>query len=126
MASKVILMTALFDQLKSCVTELSEMYPEDSDFPLFITTINLMKTTNPSLLAKYIYDNMVPYEEKIMSRDEQFFMVKEFSEYTGHLDMNIFGKSKQYYSNMTKESQESLWKYSENIIRLAKATHLHA
>ena len=59
MASKTILMTALFDQFTSFISELQEMYPEDSDFPLYITSIRLLRNTNPSMIVKYIYDNTI-------------------------------------------------------------------
>jgi len=42
MASRVTLMTALFDQFTSFVSELSEMYPEDPDFSMFLTTVRLL------------------------------------------------------------------------------------
>jgi hypothetical protein len=119
-------MTALFDQLKSFMVELSEMYPEDSDFPLFITSLQLIKTTNPSMLIKYMYDNLTPFEEKIMSRDEKFFLDNSFSEYDGYIDMNLFGKLKGYVKDMSTISKESVWKYTQNVFRLVKATYLQA
>ena len=124
MASKTVLMSALFDQFTSFLSELSDMYPEDSDFSLFATSIRLLRATNPSMLAKYIYENTNQYEEKIMSRDEKFFLDTDFSEYSDYIeDMNIFGKLKQYVASMSDSSKESVWKYYQNIIRLAKACH---
>jgi hypothetical protein len=122
MASKTILMTALFDQFTSFLGELQEMYPEDTDFPLFITSIRLLKSTNPSMLSKYIYNNTNQFEDKIMSKDEKFFLDNDFSEYNEYVqDMDVFGKLKQYVKNMSPESKESVWKYCQNIIRLSKA-----
>jgi hypothetical protein len=124
MASKTVLMSALFDQFTSFLSELSDMYPADSDFSLFSTSIRLLRATNPSMLAKYIYENTNHYEEKIMSRDEKFFLDTDFSEYSDYIeDMNIFGKLKQYVASMSDSSKESVWKYCQNIIRLAKACY---
>lgn len=120
MASKTILMTALFDQFTSFISELQEMYPEDSDFPLYITSIRLLRNTNPSMLVKYIYDNTSQYEDKIMSKDENFFLDNNFAQST-QVDMNVFEKLKKYVINMSPESKESVWKYCQNIIRLTKA-----
>jgi hypothetical protein len=122
MASKTILMTALFDQFTSFIGELQEMYPDDTDFPMFITSIRVLKSTNPSMLSKYIYNNTNQFEDKIMSKDEKFFLDNDFSEYNEYVqDMDIFGKLKQYVKNMSSESKESVWKYCQNIIRLSKA-----
>jgi hypothetical protein len=121
MASKTVLITALFDQFTTFVGELVEMYPHDTDFPLCITTVRLLKATNPSMLAKYVHDNTIEFEDKIMSKDESFFLQNDFAEYTEYIDMNIFGKLKVYVKNMSPESKEHVWKYCQNIIRLAKA-----
>jgi hypothetical protein len=122
MASKVALMSALFDQFTSFLVELRDMYPQDTDFPMFITSINLLKNTNPSMLAKYIYENTNRFEEKIMNKDEKFFLDNNFDEYNGYVDMDLFGKLKQYVSAMSSSSKDSVWKYCQNILRLAKAT----
>lgn len=121
MASKTVLMTALFDQLTSLVKEMIEMYPEDDMFPFYLTTISLMKTTNPSMFVKYINDNIGPYEKQIVNREEKFFLDRSFSEYDGHFDLNIFSKLKQYISGMSPESKLNVWKYTENIMKLAQA-----
>jgi hypothetical protein len=117
-------MTALFDQFGSFLSELSDMYPEDVDFPMCSTSIRLLRSTNPSMLAKYIYENTNKYEDRIMARDEKFFLDTDFSEYSDSIqDMNIFEKLKQYVANMSDTSKESVWKYCQNIIRLAKACY---
>jgi hypothetical protein len=124
MASKTVLMTALFDQFNSFLGELQEMYPEDTDFGVCITSVRILRSTNPSMLAKYIYENTNKYEDKIMGRDEKFFIDTDFSEYSEYIeDMNVFGKLKQYVANMSDASKDSVWKYCQNIIRLAKACY---
>lgn len=119
MASKVILLNALYDQFTTFVSELSEMYPDDPDFPLFLTTVRLLKTSNPSLLSKYIVENAVPYEQQIMSEDEQFFLTHNFDSHDVNID--ILSKLKNYVSSMSDSTKQHVWKYCQNIIRLAKA-----
>ena len=114
-------MSALFDQFTSFLEELQEMYPQDNDFPMFITTIKLLKSTNPGMLTKYIYENTEKFGDKIMSKDEDFFLANNFDEYSGYVDMNIFGKLKSYVSTMSPSSKDSVWKYCQNIFRLAQA-----
>ena len=123
MASKPVLMTAFYEQLTSLVKQMSEMYPDDSDFPLFLTTISLMKNANPSMMIKYINDNVGKFEDKIMAKDDSFFLDYSFDEYAGYVDTNIFSKLKQYIAGMSSESKENVWKYVQNITRLAKACH---
>jgi len=123
MASKTVLMTALFDQFTSFITELSEMYPEDPDFSMFLTSVRLLKSTNPSMVVKYMYESTSAYEDQIMNKDEKFFLTSSFEEHKENIDMDIFSKMKVYFSSMSIESRESVWKYSQNISRLAKACY---
>jgi hypothetical protein len=121
MASKPVLMNAVFDQFTSFVNELIEMYPDDVDFSLFANSLKLLKSTNPSLLIKYVYENTSQFEEQILNKDEKFFVNYSFSEYSDNVDLNIFSKLKQYVENMSPQSKENVWKYIQNIYRLSKA-----
>jgi hypothetical protein len=121
MASKGALMSALFTQLTSFATELAEMYPSDADFPLFMMTVRLLKNTNPSLMVSYINDNIGQFEDKILAKDDSFFLDYSFSEFDGYVYANIFAKLKQYVAGMSAESKATSWQYIVNIMRLAKA-----
>ena len=121
MASKRTLISAFFDQFGAFASELCEMYPNDADFSLFSNTLSLIKMTNPAMVVSYVVDNVVQFEEKIMNSDESFFLDYDFREYTSHVDMNIFQKLKQYIQNMSPASKQNVWKYIQNIVRLAKA-----
>jgi hypothetical protein len=121
MASKQVLTQAFFDQFSSFSTELCEMYPDDADFSMFATTLKLMKMTNPALVIKYVRDNVLQFEDKIMKKDESFFLDYNFTEYADAVDMNIFQKLRQYIASMTPSSKNSVWVYIQNIVRLAKA-----
>lgn len=121
MASKVTLMNAVFDQFTTFVTELIEMYPDDADFSLFLNSLKLMRSTNPSLLVKYVYENTSSFEEQILKKDESFFISYSFSEYSADVDLNIFAKLKHYTKNMSPSTKDTVWKYIQNIYRLCKA-----
>lgn len=121
MASKQVLTQAFFDQFVSFSTELCEMYPDDADFSMFLSTIKLMKMTNPALIIKYVRENVIQFEDKIMRSDESFFLDYDFAEYAEAVDMNIFQKLRQYISSMSPVSKANVWIYIQNIVRLAKA-----
>jgi len=121
MASKQVLTAAFFDQFMAFTSELCGMYPDDADFSMFATTLKLMKMTNPALIIKYVRDNVLQFEDKIMKKDESFFLDYNFAEYADAVDMNIFQKLRQYIANMTPSSKNSVWVYIQNIVRLAKA-----
>ena len=121
MANRVVLLNALFDQFQSFVGELRDMYPNDEDFGAFLTTLKLMRSTNPSLVATYIHDNTSQFESQILQKDERFFIDYSFTEYGEHVDLDIFGKLKGYLKTMDQKSKENVWKYIQNIFKLAKS-----
>jgi hypothetical protein len=122
MAHKAVLTTALFEQLNSFTTELIEMYPDDPDFPLVASSVRMFKMMNPSFLVKNIYDNTMPFEKQIIEKDEAFFMQYSFSEFEKDVeDINVFSKLKKYNENMSDASKNGVWKYIQNIYKLAKA-----
>jgi hypothetical protein len=122
MASKIVITNALYDQFFSFIGELRQMYPDDPDFPMYETSIRMLKSTNPSLLSKYIVEYSQDFHTKIETQDESFFLTYSFEEYGEHVDLNIFFKLKKYYASMSTESKLNTWKYIQNIYRLSKAS----
>jgi hypothetical protein len=116
--SKKVLIDAFFNQFLSFIGELKQMYPEDDDFPVFITTLSLMKSTNPMLVVNFVKTEIVDlYGEKIAVRDESFFLNQDYAA-RGDVDLNIVDKLKQYIQGMPGETKETVWKYIEIITKL--------
>lgn len=118
--SKKVLVEAFFNQFNAFLGELKHMYPEDSDFPVFITTLSMMKTANPMLVINFVKSEIiVPFGEKIRIRDESFFMNQEY-EAREDVDLNIVEKIKQYIQGMSPATKETVWKYIEIITKLCE------
>lgn len=116
--SKKMFIDAFFSQFNSFLEELKEMYPEDQDFPVFISTLALVKSTNPMLVVNFVKSEIVvPFGEKITVRDETFFMEQDFTT-RNDVDLNIVQKIKQYIKGMSPQSKEVVWKYIELITKL--------
>jgi hypothetical protein len=112
-----VLMNVFFDQLFGFMKELSEMYPEDPDFPLGITTLRMMKSTNPAYIVSTFYDSLKGFEEQILSKNEDFFLSME----TSDVDFNLLQKLKQYFSTMSAESKSGVWQYIQAMYKLTRA-----
>ena len=118
--SRKVFIEAFFNQFSSFLVELKNMYPEDDDFPAFITTLGLLKATNPMLVIKFVKSEIVePYGAKIAVRDETFFMNQDLST-RDDVDLNIVDKIKQYIQGMNPETKETVWKYIEIITKLCE------
>ena len=123
MASRITLVNALFDQLNSFLGQLTSMYPEDSDFPMFATTLKMLKTSNPMMVVKYLKESITPFEQQILEKDEKFFLDYSYSEFQETVDINIFSKLKDYVKNMEEHNKNIVWKYIQNVLRLCKTIH---
>jgi hypothetical protein len=116
--SKKVLIDAFFNQFNSFLGELKQMYPEDEDFPVFITTLSLMKTANPLLVVNFVKTEIVePFGAKIQARDESFFLGQDYTT-RNDVNLDIVEKIKQYIQGMSPETKETVWKYIEIITKL--------
>jgi hypothetical protein len=116
--SKKILIEAFFNQFNSFLGELKQMYPDDPDFPVFMTTLSMMKVANPMLVVSFIKTEIVdPFGAKILARDESFFMGQDYAT-RNDVDLNIVDKLKEYIQGMSAETKETVWKYIEIISKL--------
>ena len=109
--------------LEKFINELSDMYPEDNHFDLAKNTLYLLKKTNPRKVLEFFYTYLVvPYEQKIIERDETFFFNKsydgEVSEYVKSL--NVITNLKRYWSSMTDKTKETIWLYMNLMVKLSK------
>jgi hypothetical protein len=116
--SKKILIDAFFNQFSAFLNELKQMYPEDPDFPVFLSSLSLIKSTNPMMVVKFVQTEIIAkFSEKIAVRDETFFMNQDFSDH-GDVDLDIVKKLKQYIEGMSADTKETVWKYIEIITKL--------
>lgn len=118
--SKKVLIDALFTQFNGFLNELSQLYPEDVDFPVFKQTLGLLKTTNPMLVVNIIRDEVLSkYADKIKARDESFFMNHSYDEHK-EVSLDIMEKLKGYISTMSPSTKECVWKYIEVLTQLSE------
>jgi hypothetical protein len=116
--SKKVLIDAMFNQFSSFLEELKQMYPNDPDFPVFITTLSLLKSTNPMMVINVVNsDILVPFGDKIAVRDESFFLNEDYTN-NADVDLDIVQKLKQYVKSMSPNSKDMVWKYIEIITQI--------
>ena len=118
MASRGVLLQALFNQFYSLIGELREMFPNDTDFPVYETAIRAIQKTNPSLLLHHYKTNVIEtgFGEKINARDESFFVDYHYAEYDS---ADVIGKLKQYWRVLSPESQSAVWAYVSALHTIA-------
>jgi hypothetical protein len=117
--SKKVLIDTFFNQFNDFLKQLENMYPNDTDFPVFLTTLDLLKSTNPMLVVKFVKENIVDlYKDKILNKDETFFLDQDYTKH-GDVDLNIVQKLKKYVKDMSPNSKDVVWKYIELLMKLS-------
>ena len=117
--SRQIIVNAFFEQLIAFLGELKDMYPDDPDFALGLTSAKMMRTMNPTMLASMFFDNARAYESEILTKNENFFLDHSFSN-VQDADFNLLDKLKQYVRGMSDTSKKNVWVYVENLYKLSK------
>lgn len=119
MAPNIAIVKAFYDQLTIFLGELKDMYPDDPDFALGVTSVKMMRNMNPTMWVKVFYDSAKGFESEIFSKNEKFFLDHSFDDIQD-VDFNILAKLKQYVHGMSESSKKVVWVYVENLYKLAK------
>ena len=108
-------------QLQNFIDDLILLYPSDNDFKVFKNGIGLLNRTNPRKIVTLFREYIDRYEERIMSRDETFFLQNDYSEIekTENI-LESMNKLKNYWKDLNDSNKEKVWKYFELLIKLSK------
>ena len=117
--SKKILIDTFFKQFGDFLKQLEAMYPDDMDFPVFITTLSVLRTSNPIIVVKFVKESIVDsYKDKILNRDESFFIEEDYTKH-GDVNLDVVQKLKKYVKDMSPTSKDVVWKYIELLMKLS-------
>jgi hypothetical protein len=116
---KTVILNTFYEQLITFLGELKDMYPDDPDFPLGLTSVRMIKAVNPMMIIQTFYDGAKAFESEILSQNEQFFLDHSFED-VEDLDFNLLAKLKQYVKGMSEQSKKNVWVFVQNLYKLSK------
>jgi hypothetical protein len=110
-------------QFMDLVSQLSQMYPEDSSLRLLQTSASGMIYMNPGSFASTVVHYLTPYNEKILAKDESFFLNEIKDEFEG--DNIVSDEIKKVHNiwvspETTQETKATIWKYFIFMVKLGK------
>ena len=120
--SKKIYIDAFFNQYEDFLNQLKEVFPEDRDWPLYLSGLAIFRRTNPMIIAQKTWKHVSKFEEVIRSRDENFFMERDFGDITEGeepLEQTIV-KLRGMWGVLTPHNRKIVWDFVNNITALAK------
>lgn len=120
--SKKILIDAFFNQYEDFLNQIKDVFPEDPDWKLYISGLAIFRRTNPLIVVKKTWKHVAPFEEMITTRNEKFFMERDFSDITEGeepLEQTI-DKLRGMWGAMSPHNRRVVWDFVNNITALAK------
>lgn len=120
--SKKILIDAFFNQYEDFLNQLKEVYPDDPDWKLYLSGLAIFRRTNPLIVVKKTWKHIAPFEEMIVSRNEKFFMERDYSDITEGeepLEQTIT-KLRGMWEALSPHNRRVVWDFANNITALAK------
>ena len=117
-------LTAFNNLIFKFTDDLIETFPEENDFKVYKRALTILKAANAKKMCVIFKNYSYIYKEKILSRDESFFLANEYSEIKqANEDENtveqVINKLKLYWKELSDENKQKIWKYLETLIKLS-------
>ena len=107
--------------------DLVRVFPEDVEFRMYELAIQSTAMLYPTYLGEIFYEKVtLPYEEKLLHRDETFFLTYDYQHVMEqHKESTaVINKLKGCWGNMVNENKDIVWKYFRTLVLLSKKIHI--
>lgn len=108
---------------KEFVNELTECFPDDSDFKMYKLAITAAMMMNPTLVIGVFKEKVIDlYADKILAKDDAFFMENTYSDLQGEYSeaAAIIDKLKGYWRSMSADNKAAIWRYFTVLVKLGQ------
>lgn len=109
-------------QTDNFINDLYNIFPDNKDIMIFKEKYFLVRKANSNLVIQYFVMYIYPFKDKIMSKDESFFLdgggqdeLKDTSGLKFRDNLKIL-----WLDNMSEENKEIVWKYFKVFILLCE------
>lgn len=111
-------MDTFYKQFADFLDQLTQVFPDDSDFPTYKTGLLLFQKTNPMLVITEVVQHVTPFEKILREKNEDFILKHEFAEYD--TVAQIIEKLKGMWTTLTPNNKQVVWTYLILLLDLAK------
>ena len=102
--------------------DLIKTFPEENDFKVYRRGLEWLKESNAKKICNLFKVYTFNYREKIISKDETFFLSTNYDDVVNTDDEGIvlvINKLKKYWSALTPENQTTIWEYLNTLLKLS-------
>jgi hypothetical protein len=97
------------------------VFPEENEFKIYKKGLDFIIKYNPKKVLTIFDEYSQLYRQKIMDKNEDFFMENKYdvvSKYNDPEIFNIINKIKMYWKVLDSNNKEKIWDYLILLIRL--------
>jgi hypothetical protein len=101
--------------------EIVKTFPDDNEFRMYNVAIQAALLIKPDVVLDIFHSRViVPFGDRILARDESFFLDHTYGEVTADIEeaAAIIDKVKSYYKDMSDENREIVWQYFRLLVKL--------
>ena len=105
--------------------DLIYIFPSVNDFHIFLTACEWSVCIDKySPLSFFTCLVVEPFKEKIIKKDESFFLYESYDEYNEYMqhyghDLNLVNKLKKIWQTLDEKNKETIWKYMQVLLCLS-------
>ena len=115
--SKTQLMGLFFDQFQSFIGQLAVVFPDDKDFPVYLSNLKIAKMTNPKMVIAAVQEHCMPFADTIRARNADFFLKYPFKEYEkDETIIPVIRKMKDMWVQISSTNQNHIMDYVNNLL----------
>jgi hypothetical protein len=104
------------------VSDLISVFPNDTEFRMVQLAITGLQFASPCVLQEGFHERVVvPFGDKILARDEGFFLDADYSKETADVEdaAQFIQKVKHMYRQMKEDDRAVVWKYMRVLVLLS-------
>jgi len=120
----------LFDLFNRKIIEFAKdliyIFPSMNDFKIFLDSC-VWSAAIDKAAPQALFEHLVvkPFGEKILHRDESFFLYESYNDYNEYMqhyghDLNLIHKLKGIWKNLDDENKGMIWKYMQVLLVLSQ------
>ena len=106
--------TAFIQMMGQFLTELRSTFPEEKKLKTYESQFEMMKKMNPRKVVEVFMESVRPYQDKIMSQDENFLL--------GNADkisfLNDLNITRWWTPDVSENTKNAVWQYLKTLLTL--------
>ena len=111
------------EKFSEFIKDLIETFPDDKDFKLCKQSFTLLQMVDEKKPAEMFQIYAMKYKERIMNKEENFFLKHEFKEELEKSDdpnfsVELLLKLKQCWKTLEQKNKDVIWSYLELMYKI--------